>query len=321
CWVRVSQGWAGGQYGMMAIPRIGHEVIVSFLEGDPDQPIITGRTYHATNVPPYPLPANKTRTVIRTETHQGEGFNELRFEDQAEQEEIYVHAQKDMNLLVENDRKDNIKHDLHLDVENERFSHIKVDDHLTVDGQSKAHVAGDISLTTDSSLHIKQGKKHLLEAGSEIHHKAGDKIIIEAGTEITIKTSAGFVKLDPAGVHLSGAVVNLNSGGSTGNGSGATPTLPSISSLLTSVIVPNWVEFEYLDPDMQPFANTPYRAILSDGTEVSGTLDGDGYARIEEVPAGPVRIYYDPDAEFEDPEREPIDSLTSSVKSLLGGNS
>ncbi|WP_394213710.1 type VI secretion system tip protein VgrG, partial [Enterovibrio calviensis] len=124
CWVRVSQGWAGGQYGMMAIPRIGHEVIVSFLEGDPDQPIITGRTYHATNVPPYPLPANKTRTVLRTETHQGEGFNELRFEDQADKEEIYVHAQKDMNLLVENDRKDNIKHDLHLDVENERFSHI-----------------------------------------------------------------------------------------------------------------------------------------------------------------------------------------------------
>ncbi|HDX8597936.1 TPA: type VI secretion system tip protein VgrG, partial [Aeromonas dhakensis] len=87
CWVRVSQGWAGGQYGMMAIPRIGHEVIVSFLEGDPDQPIVTGRTYHATNRPPYELPANKTRTVLRTETHQGEGFNELRFEDQAGQEE------------------------------------------------------------------------------------------------------------------------------------------------------------------------------------------------------------------------------------------
>ncbi|MDX7901623.1 type VI secretion system Vgr family protein, partial [Aeromonas media] len=95
CWVRVSQGWAGGQYGMMAIPRIGHEVIVSFLEGDPDQPIVTGRTFHATNRPPYELPANKTRTVLRTETHQGEGFNELRFEDQAGQEEIYIHGQKD----------------------------------------------------------------------------------------------------------------------------------------------------------------------------------------------------------------------------------
>ncbi|WP_232313529.1 type VI secretion system Vgr family protein, partial [Enterovibrio coralii] len=141
-----SQGWAGSQYGMMAIPRIGHEVIVSFLEGDPDQPIITGRTYHATNTPPYPLPEHKTRTVLRTETHQGEGFNELRFEDQAEKEEIYVHAQKDMNLLVQHDRKDHIKHDLHLTVENERFQHIHANDHLTVDGHVKQHIKGNKTL-------------------------------------------------------------------------------------------------------------------------------------------------------------------------------
>ncbi|MBQ4892344.1 type VI secretion system tip protein VgrG, partial [Shewanella sp. MMG014] len=73
CWVRVSQGWAGGQYGMMAVPRIGHEVIVSFLEGDPDQPIITGRTFHSANLTPYSLPAHKTRTVLKTQTHKGEG--------------------------------------------------------------------------------------------------------------------------------------------------------------------------------------------------------------------------------------------------------
>ncbi|WP_407333317.1 type VI secretion system tip protein TssI/VgrG [Enterovibrio sp. 27052020O] len=229
CWVRVSQGWAGGQYGMMAIPRIGHEVIVSFLEGDPDQPIITGRTYHATNVPPYPLPANKTRTVLRTETHQGEGFNELRFEDQADNEEIYVHAQKDMNLLVENDRKDNIKHDLHLDVENERFSHIKVDDHLTVDGQSKEHVKGDKTIVTDSSLHIKAGVGILNEASSEIHLKSGHKSILEAYTEVTLKVGGNFIKIDPAGVHIVGSVININSGGSAGSGSGfggAMPMLP-----------------------------------------------------------------------------------------------
>nr|PMH60730.1 type IV secretion protein Rhs [Enterovibrio norvegicus] len=230
CWVRVSQGWAGGQYGMIAIPRIGHEVIVSFLEGDPDQPIITGRTYHATNVPPYPLPANKTRTVLRTETHQGEGFNELRFEDEAGQEEIYVHAQKDMNLLVENDRKDNIKHDLHLDVENERFSHIKVDDHLTVDGQSKEHVKGDKTVTTDSSLHIKQATSQLVDAGSEVHQKSGAKLVIEAGSQITLKAGGCFVTVDTAGVHISGPVIDLNAGGGSGSGSGfggIAPTLPS----------------------------------------------------------------------------------------------
>jgi type VI secretion system secreted protein VgrG len=81
CWVRVSQGWAGGQYGMMAIPRIGHEVIVSFLEGDPDRPLVTGRVYHALNMPPYSLPEHKTRMTIKSKTHQGDGYNELRFED------------------------------------------------------------------------------------------------------------------------------------------------------------------------------------------------------------------------------------------------
>ncbi|WP_413283583.1 type VI secretion system tip protein TssI/VgrG [Vibrio sp. MA40-2] len=73
CWVRVSQGWAGSQYGMVAVPRIGHEVIVSFLERDPDQPIITGRTYHSTNVTPYILPNHKTRTVLKTQSHKAEG--------------------------------------------------------------------------------------------------------------------------------------------------------------------------------------------------------------------------------------------------------
>ncbi|PSW89912.1 type VI secretion system Vgr family protein, partial [Photobacterium iliopiscarium] len=229
CWVRVSQGWAGSQYGMVALPRVGHEVIVDFLEGDPDQPIITGRTYHATNQPPYELPAYKTRTVLRTETHQGDGYNELRFEDQAGKEEIYVRAQKDVNVLVENDRTDNIKHDLHLDVENERFSHIKVNDHLTVDGESRQHVKGDSTLTVDGNLHMKQGKALLLNAGNEVHLKAGSKIVIEAGAELTLKAGGSFIKIDASGVSISGAAINLNSGGSAGSGSGyagISPLLP-----------------------------------------------------------------------------------------------
>ncbi len=104
CWVRVAQGWAGGSYGSIAIPRIGHEVIVSFLEGDPDQPLVTGRTYHAINTAPYRLPEHKTRTVIRTQSHKAEGFNELRFEDEAGEEQIWLHAQKDLELLTLNDR-------------------------------------------------------------------------------------------------------------------------------------------------------------------------------------------------------------------------
>ncbi|EKO3413736.1 type VI secretion system tip protein VgrG [Vibrio fluvialis] len=220
CWVRVSQGWAGSQYGMIAIPRIGHEVIVSFLNGDPDQPIVTGRTYHATNIAPYALPDNKTKTVLRTETHQGQGYNELSFEDQAGSEKIYLHAQKDFDGLIENDHTSVIKHDKHLTVENDRFTQIKNNQHLTVGGESRESVTGNRTLMVEGSLHVKTGSVWVNESGTEVHIKAGQKVVIEAGSEITVKAGGSFVKVDPAGVHLSGAGVNLNSGGSPGSGSG-----------------------------------------------------------------------------------------------------
>ncbi|MBY7825127.1 type VI secretion system tip protein VgrG [Vibrio fluvialis] len=220
CWVRVSQGWAGSQYGMIAIPRIGHEVIVSFLNSDPDQPIVTGRTYHATNTAPYALPDNKTKTVLRTETHQGQGYNELSFEDQAGSEQIYLHAQKDFDGLIENDHTRVIKHDKHLTVENDRFTQIKNNQHLIVGGESRESVTGNRTLMVEGSLHVKTGSVWVNESGTEVHIKAGQKVVIEAGSEITVKAGGSFVKVDPAGVHLSGAGVNLNSGGSPGSGSG-----------------------------------------------------------------------------------------------------
>lgn len=119
CWVRVSQAWAGASYGFVAIPRIGHEVIVSFLEGDPDQPIITGRTYHATNQSAYQLPAHKTRTLIKSDSHKADGSNEIRFEDEGGQEEIYMHAQKDQNNVVENNETTLVKVDRTENVDND----------------------------------------------------------------------------------------------------------------------------------------------------------------------------------------------------------
>ena len=219
-WVRVSQAWAGAQYGMVTLPRIGHEVIVSFLEGDPDQPIITGRTYHAANQPPYALPEHKTKTVIRTESHQGDGYNELRFEDQAEQEEIYLHAQKDLSLLVQNDRKDDIQHDQHMAITNNRFTHIKVDDALTVEGEKREHIEASQSLVVEGSLTLTQGKALVNEAGNEIHLKSGSKVSIAASSAITIKAGGSFVQIDGGGVHLVGGAINLNAGGAAGSGSG-----------------------------------------------------------------------------------------------------
>ena len=231
-WLRVSQGWAGGQYGFIALPRIGHEVIVSFLDGDPDQPIITGRTWHAANTPPYALPEHKTRTTLKTQTHKGEGNNELRFEDEADQEQIYVHAQKDLDLLTENNRTEVIKNDSHRTVAKDEFSHIKGNDHSTVDGEKRESIGGDLSLIANGSQHSKQGKNQLIEAGSEIHHKAGMKIVIEVGAEVTLKAGGSFVKVDPSGVTVSGPMVKLNSGGGPGSGAGASAQVPEIPDLI-----------------------------------------------------------------------------------------
>ncbi|MDC0612579.1 type VI secretion system tip protein VgrG, partial [Vibrio sp.] len=239
CWVRVSQGWAGAQYGMMAIPRIGHEVIVSFLNSDPDQPIVTGRTYHAKNNPPYSLPDNKTKTVIRTESHQGKGFNELSFEDQSGSEKIYLHAQKDFDTLIENDATQHIKHDQHLTVENDRYTKVKVNDHLTVDGEQRIKIADNLSVVVDKSLHQKVSQKTILQSGQEVHLKASNKIVLQAGNEITLKGGSGIIKLDAAGAHVIGPKIGLNSGGSAGSGSGYSGKVAELPNVLQALSAPD----------------------------------------------------------------------------------
>ena len=105
CWIRVAENWAGKNWGIVFNPRIGQEVVVEFLEGDPDRPIITGRVYNADQMPPYELPTNQTQSVIKTRSSKGgttENFNEWRFEDKKGKEEIYFHAEKDFNRVVEN---------------------------------------------------------------------------------------------------------------------------------------------------------------------------------------------------------------------------
>ncbi len=119
CWVRVSQVWAGAKWGSMHIPRIGQEVIVDFLQGDPDRPVITGRVYNADNMPPYDLPANKTQSGIKSRSSQGgapSNFNEIRFEDKKGSEELHIQAEKDETKLVKNNQTANINADRSLTV-------------------------------------------------------------------------------------------------------------------------------------------------------------------------------------------------------------
>ncbi|MCI1737422.1 MAG: type VI secretion system tip protein VgrG, partial [Pseudomonas veronii] len=151
CWIRVAQGWAGATWGAMAVPRVGQELVISYLSGDPDQPIATGRTYRETNLPPYELPKHKTRMTIKSRTHKGEGFNELRFEDELGQEEVYIHAEKDKNehikhdnsIFVGNDRKEEVGNDEHVSIGNNQSHAIGQDRSVTAGRDHKASVERD----------------------------------------------------------------------------------------------------------------------------------------------------------------------------------
>ncbi len=139
CWVRVSQGWSGKGWGAMFIPRIGMEVIVDFLEGDPDQPLVVGAVYNAQQTPPYPLPAERSKSTVKTNSYKGDGFNELRFEDKSGSEEIFVHAQKDYNEII--------LHDHTTDVGNDQTLKVGHDQSETVGNNQTVGVGNDQSIT------------------------------------------------------------------------------------------------------------------------------------------------------------------------------
>ncbi len=227
CWLRVSSSWAGDRYGGIAIPRVGMEVLITFLEGDPDQPLLTGCLYHAEHVVPYDLPANKTRTVFKTlSSPGGGGYNELRIEDRKGQEQIYLHAQKDWDENVENDQKIRIGHERHDTVEANSYTELKAEEHRTTHADRKVEIRANDHLSVASNQHVKIGTGQFVEAGNEIHLSSGLKVILEAGAELTFKAGGSFVKLDASGITLSGATVKINSGGGPGSGSGAAPILP-----------------------------------------------------------------------------------------------
>nr|WP_243847030.1 type VI secretion system tip protein TssI/VgrG [Morganella morganii] len=216
CWLRVAHGWNGDGYGFMSIPRIGQEVIVSYLNGDIDKPIITGCTYNGRNNPPLNLPQEKTRTTFRTQTHKGDGFNELRFEDEAGQEEVYIHAQKDMNTHVENDAIWHIQHDLKRRIDNNSHTELTGDEHVIINGSQKHQTTGDVSLHIKGEQHTRADKNLVTESGQQTHHLSDGKIIIEAGIEITLKVGDSFIRITPGAIFTSG---NLNVGDSApGNG-------------------------------------------------------------------------------------------------------
>lgn len=227
CWIRVGTLWAGKQWGTVFTPRIGQEVIVDFLEGDPDQPIIVGAVYNPQTMPPYTLPDEKTKSTIKSMSSKGGGgFNEFRFEDKKGSEQIFIHAEKNQDIRVKNDCMELIKRDRHLLVERDQLEKIKRDKHLQVVGDHNEKIGGTMSINIGADLQEKVTSNYALDAGSAVHIKGGGTVVVEAGTSLTLKVGGNFININPGGIFIKGTMVMLNSGGAAGSGAGCSPEAP-----------------------------------------------------------------------------------------------
>ena len=290
CWIRVSQGWSGTGFGMINIPRIGQEVLVGFLEGDPDRPLIVGRVYNQTQPVVNKLPDNKTQSDYKSNSSpKSEGYNEIKYEDKATDELVYWQAQKNQRALVKNDDTHTVGHDREKHVGNDeidttdhdrfevtghdrreetsndrmtfirndrkkliknderertsqnqelrvgrdqdilgagnRRERVREDSHLHVMGSRRERIEGSTSLTILENQYEDVKGNHALSAGGEIHLSAMETMIGEAA-DATIKGPGGFIRIDGAGIHIVGNVVDINVSGSPGDGAGSDPEVP-----------------------------------------------------------------------------------------------
>lgn len=267
CWIRVAQVMAGKRWGASFWPRIGQEVLVAFLEGDPDRPIIVGSVYNAEQMPPYQGDGpddkhksdNKVSGYKSNTTMEGQGYNEWRFDDTKDKQQIFVHAEKDMDERVKNDRREFVGNDRHVNVKRHQEEHIEGNYRLTVgkgkasgggtvevmlekdlkeliEGEANTHVKKDQkekvdgakSVTVGGDLNAKAGKNVGLEAGQAMHIKATQAIVIESTMQISLKVGGNFVDISTTGVAVNGMPsVMINSGGAAGSGAGVSPAAPT----------------------------------------------------------------------------------------------
>lgn len=190
CWIRVSQPWAGSGWGAMWIPRIGQEVIVDFLEGDPDRPLITGRVYNAEQVVPYSLPDNQTRSTFMSRSSKGgtaSNYNEVRFEDKKDSEQIFINAEKDMDLRVEKESREFVGANRHLIVKANQQELVEGDKHGHVKGKHFEKIEGDMSLQVNGKQMQKIGGDQSIELDSDQKEKVVGNISLQVGKNQTTK--------------------------------------------------------------------------------------------------------------------------------------
>jgi type VI secretion system secreted protein VgrG len=224
CWVRVSQAWAGKGWGAMFIPRVGMEVVVDFLEGDPDRPLVTGCVYNSDAMPPYTLPAEQTKSIIKTNTSKvGGGYNEIRLEDKKDAEEIYIQAEKDYNRVVKNndtlkvgfEKKD--KGDQAIEIYNDQSLKVGNDRKVTVTNDHTEEIGNNQSIKVNADQKVDVAKTIVIEAGTSIELKVGTSSIkLEVGkitiksTEIAVQSTTMMAIKAGAVMTIEGAMVKIN---------------------------------------------------------------------------------------------------------------
>ena len=325
CWIRVASIFAGGQYGSIFTPRIGQEVIVDFLEGDPDQPLITGRVYNADHMPPYTLPDEKTKSTIKTNSSiGGDGFNEIRFEDKKGEEQLFIHAEKDVDIRVKNDRrelvgndrnlvvkrdlKEKIEFDKHVMVEKSEFREVKSDYNLKVGGKKAEEVTGSSSLKVTGNM-IESFNANHSENVTATYHLKGMNVKIEGMTGIELKVGGSSIVLTPAAIFIQGSpLVNINSGSGppvAPASAALVPPAPPAEPAMAASASPgeerhkaneekkSWIEIELVDEEDNPVPGERYKVTLPDGKTVAeGTLDEKGFARVEGIDPGTCKITF-----------------------------
>ena len=242
CWIRVAQAWAGAAWGSVVLPRIGQEVVVSFLNGDPDRPLVTGAVYNGENSPPYTLPTDQTKMVIKSNSSKGGGgFNELYFEDKKDSEVVYLHAQKDMTVEVLNDRTETItqnesvtvsegdrtiavskgkethsvKGTRSLTVSDNETRTYEADVSETISGKLTIKVTGDVTIETSGAMTLKSSGDMTLDAGGSMTVKSGSSMDISSGTGLTGKAGTALDLQGGTTMSVKGSASGTVDGGGT----------------------------------------------------------------------------------------------------------
>ena len=229
CWVRVAQPMAGERWGAAFLPRVGQEVVVTFLDGDPDRPLAIGCVYNAGMLPPYALPQQATRSGFKSRSLGDVAvFNEWRFEDKAGEEQLLLRAGRNKDVSVANDALEWVGNERHLLVKSAHYVAIEGDEHQNVRGKSVQRIGKDYSLHIEGKGDCKADGAFALMA-NKLDLKSRTHLTLEAGVTLTLKAGLSTLVLGPTGVSIDGVLININiNSGSGAKGSSASE--PSVSA-------------------------------------------------------------------------------------------